>query len=69
MQAKDIKRLVIKQLKANFPHWRRLTKKEKKALADQTIIEVMADYNTEQWKHVKLHELTNMPDVVIDHRV
>ena len=63
MQAKDIKRLVIKQLKANFPHWRRLTKKEKKALAEQTIIEVMADYNTEQWKHVPLHELTNMLDV------
>jgi len=63
MQAKDIKRLVIKQLKAKFPHWRRLTKKEKKALAEQTIIEVMADYNTEQWKYVPLHELTNMPDV------
>ena len=63
MQAKDIKRLVIKQLKANFPHWRRLTKKEKKALAEQTIIEVMADYKEGQWKHVPLHELTNMPDV------
>jgi len=63
MQAKDIKRLVIKQLKANFPHWRRLTKKEKKVLAEQTIIEVMADYKEEQWKHVPLHELTNMPDV------
>jgi len=63
MQAKDIKRLVIKQLKANFPHWRRLTKKEKKALAEQAIIEVMADYNTEQLKHIPIHELTNMPDV------
>jgi len=63
MQAKDIKRLVIKQLKADFPYWRRLTKKEKKALAEQTIIEVMADYKEEQWKHVPLHELNNMPDV------
>jgi hypothetical protein len=63
MQAKDIKRLVIKQLKANFPQWRRLTRKEKKALAEQTIIEVMADYNTEQSKYIPLHELTNMPDV------
>jgi len=66
MQAKDIKRLVIKQLKANFPHWRRLTKKEKKALAEQAIIEVMADYNTEQLKHIPIHELTNMPDVPHD---
>ena len=63
MQAKDIKRLVIKQLKANCPHWRRLTKKEKKALAEQALIEVMTDYNKEQAKHVPLHELTNMPDV------
>jgi len=23
----------------------------------------MADYKEEQWKHVPLHELTNMPDV------
>jgi len=61
MQAKDIKRLLIKQLKTNFPNWPRLTKKEKKALAEQAIIEVMADYNTEQSKHVPLHELTNMP--------
>jgi hypothetical protein len=63
MQAKDIKRLVIKQLKTKFPHWRRLTKKEKKALAEQTLAEVMADYKEEQWKQVPLHELTNMPDV------
>jgi hypothetical protein len=63
MQAKDIKRLVIKQLKAKFPGWRRLTKKEKKALAEQALIEVMTDYNKEQAKHVPMHELTNMPDV------
>jgi len=40
-----------------------LTKKEKKALAEQTIIEVIAEYKEGQWKHVPLHELTNMPDV------
>lgn len=61
MQEKHTRRLVIKQLKTNFPHWRRLTKKEKKALAEQAIIEVMADYNIEQSKHIPLHELTNMP--------
>jgi len=32
-------------------------------LAEQAIIEVMADYNTEQLKHIPIHELTNMPDV------
>jgi hypothetical protein len=63
MPEKDIKRLVIKQLKAKFPHWRRLTKKEKKALAEQAIIEVMADYDPQQTKQVPLHELTNMPEL------
>ena len=32
-------------------------------MANQTVAEVMADYKEEQWKHVPLHELTNMPDV------
>ena len=63
MPEKDIKRLVIKQLKAKFPHWRRLPKKEKKALAKQAIIEVMADYDPKQAKQVPLHELTNMPEL------
>ena len=63
MQAKDIKRLLIKQLKTNFPNWPRLTKREKKFLINQTVAEVMTDYKEEQWKHVSLHELTNMPDV------
>jgi len=63
MQAKDIKRLVIKQLKGKFPNWRRLPKKEKKALAKQAIIEVMADYDPQQTKQVPLHELTNLPEL------
>ena len=57
MQAKDIKRLEIKQQKANFPQWRRLTKKEKKALAEQAIIEVMSDYNPKLSKYVPMHYL------------
>ena len=48
MQAEDIKRLVIKQLKANFPNWQRLTKREKKSLAEPTLAEVMAGYKDEQ---------------------
>jgi len=33
---------------ANFPHWRRFTKREKKSLFNQTPAEVMADYKEEQ---------------------
>jgi hypothetical protein len=63
MQAKDIKRLVNKQLKANFQPWQRLTKKEKKALAVQVLNEVMANHKAEQTNDVPIHELTNMPDI------
>ena len=61
MQEKDIKRLVIKQLKTKFPYWRRLTKKQKKALVEEVLNEVMASYQPSQAMHVPLHELTNMP--------
>ena len=61
MQAKDIKRLVIKQLKQRFPHWRRLTRKQKKALADQVLKETASGSSSEEWKSVCLNELTGTP--------
>jgi len=63
MQEKDIKRLVIKQLKSKFPHWRRLTKKQKKALAEEALAEVMASYQPEATVNLPLPELTNTPAV------
>ena len=66
MQAKDIKRLVIKQLKTKFPYWRRLTKKQKKALAKEALDEVMASYQPGQALQVPRHELTNMPAPGVD---
>jgi hypothetical protein len=61
MQAKDIKRLVIKQLKQRFPHWRRLTRKQKKALAEQVLKEAASDSSSEGWKSVCPNELTGTP--------
>ena len=61
MQEKDIKRIVIKQLKTKFPFWRRLTKKPKKALVEKALNEVMASYQPSQAMHMPLHELTNLP--------
>ncbi len=66
MQEKDIKRLVIKQLKTKFPYWRRLTKKQKKALVEEALHEVMASYERGQATRVPLHELTNMPALPAD---
>ena len=56
MQAKDIKRLVIKQLKTKFPYRRRLTKKQKKALAKEALDEVMASYQPGQALQVPRHD-------------
>ena len=61
MQEKDIKRIVIRQLKTNFPYWRRLSKKQKKALVEEALNDVMASYQPSQAKHMPLHELTNTP--------
>ena len=52
---------MIKQLKTKFPYWRRLTKKQKKALVEEALHEVMASYKPGQATDVPLHELTNMP--------
>jgi hypothetical protein len=66
MQEKDIKRRVTKQLKKEYPHFRRLTKKQKKASVEKVIIEVMASYEPSQAMHMPLHELTNTPATPAD---
>lgn len=45
MFEKDIKKQVNKQLKKNFPNWRRLQKKEKKKIALQVLEAVTSDYD------------------------
>ena len=45
MHLKNIKAQVRKQLKSNFPNWHRLTKKEKKEIANKVFDEVSADYD------------------------
>jgi hypothetical protein len=61
MQEKHIKRLVVKQLKKEFPDWRRLPKKEKKRLAKQVLDEVMRDNASNKMESVPARELTNTP--------
>lgn len=57
MREKDIKRLVVKQLKKKFPNWRRLSRKKKKGLANEVLQEVVSGYTTEEAVRVPLHEL------------
>ena len=48
MFEKNIKKEVNKQLKKNFPKWRKLRKKEKKKLAGEVLKAVAADYDFSQ---------------------
>ena len=61
MREKDIKRIVTKQLKKKFPHWHRLSKKEKKKLAKQVLEEVTSSYRFNEEVSVPLSELTGTP--------
>lgn len=61
MREKDIKRLVIKQLKKDFLRWRRLSRKEKKRLAKQVLEDVLRSHGSDDPSKVPLNELTNTP--------
>lgn len=63
MQEKLIKREVVKQLKRDFPRWRKLTKKEKKRLAKEVLKKVLASCEAPDMETVSLSELTSTPSV------
>jgi hypothetical protein len=48
MHHKNIKLIVRKQLKKEFPNWKRLPKKTKKELAQKVLAEVVAEYDFKQ---------------------
>ncbi len=63
MHRKDIKRMVVKQLKKKFPRWKRLNGKKKKILARQVLKEIYDAYSFDQVITVPLHELTSTPAI------
>lgn len=63
MQEKDIKRLIVKQLKKDFPKWGRIPKKQKKVIANEVLAEVMRGYSFDKEIDVPLHELTGIPAI------
>lgn len=62
MHKKDIKAQVRKQLKTTFPNWHRLTKKEKKEIAQKVLNEVVADYDFSKEIETPLPELIGLSD-------
>jgi len=63
MHAKNIKRMVTKQLKKEFPNWKGLPRKEKRILAKQVLESVSQDYPFDQEITVPLNELTGTPAI------
>jgi hypothetical protein len=62
MHEKDIKAQVRKQLKTTFPNWYRLTKKEKKAIAQKVSNEVVDSYDYPKEVETPVPELIGLSD-------
>jgi hypothetical protein len=48
MHEKNIKRIIVRQLKKKVSNWSRLTKKQKKALVEDVKDDVMKEYSFEK---------------------
>jgi len=57
MHSKNIRRMVIKQLKKKFPRWSRMTKKNKKELTQKIMSELEHNYDYSQSLDVPIEEL------------
>jgi len=57
MHHKNIKLTVRKQLKKQFPNWKRLPKKTKKELAKKVLAEVVSEYDLKQVVNAPVEEL------------
>ena len=62
MQKKDIKAKVRKQLKTKFPNWQSLTKKEKKAIAQKVLNEIVNTYDYSQEIETPMPELIGLSE-------
>lgn len=63
MHEKNIKRIVVRQLKKKVSNWNRLTRKQKKALVEDVKDDVMKEYSFDKEVDVPLNELTGTPEI------
>ncbi|MCP4753069.1 MAG: transposase [Proteobacteria bacterium] len=66
MHHKNIKVTVKRRLKKDHPDWRRLTKKEKKALAEQITEAVVKDYDFEREIDKPVEELLGIENQIVN---
>jgi len=64
MQAKDIKTIIRKQIKKQYPNWNRLSKKQKKTIAKEVLTEVVKGYDVNQEIRNPLPELLGIEEQV-----
>ncbi len=62
MYHKNIKAQIRKQLKTKYPNWKRLSKKEKRAIAKMVLDEVVKDYDFSQEVKTPLPELLGIDE-------
>ena len=62
MHHKNIKTIIRKQLKTEYPYWRKLTKKEKKTIAKKVLYEVTASYDFKEEVKTAHHELIGLEE-------
>lgn len=62
MHHKDIKRIIRKQLKTNYPKWRLLSKKKKREISQAVLDEVVKDYNFTEPVTAPLGELLGIEE-------
>lgn len=64
MHHKNIKRIIRKQLKKQYPNWKQLSQKQKKAISKAVLNEAVAKYDFEQDIQVPLEELIGIEEQI-----
>ena len=62
MHRKNIRRIITNQLKKTFPNWKKITKKSKKELTKQIMMEVEDNYDYSQTLDIPIEELIGIED-------
>jgi hypothetical protein len=62
MHEKNIKRIITKQLKKSFSNWKKMTRKSKKELTKQIMMEVVDEYDYSQPLDAPVEELIGVED-------
>jgi hypothetical protein len=65
MHHKNIKAIIRKQLKKEYPNWRRLTKKEKKLIATMVLNEVVKEYDFNREIETPMSELIGIEEQLV----